>query len=116
MSPTKKSIKYINKILVSLTSIALPLTTLAQSVPVESGDDIIEILKNIRDWFASAFVVVSTVMIIYAAFLFLTAGDSEERLGKAKSSLLWGVIGIIVALFAYGIVELVSSLLTEAPQ
>ncbi len=42
----------------------------------------------------------AVLSILYAAFLFLTGGGNEETQKKAKTFLLYGIIGIAVALFA----------------
>lgn len=69
------------------------------------------LVGNIRDWFAGVVGAIAVIMIIYSAFLFLTAGGDSEKIGKAKSSLMYGLIGVGVSLLAYGIFTLVRSFL-----
>lgn len=64
-------------------------------------------IKNVVGGLIAALAVVS---ILYAAFLFLTAGGNEERTTKAKTFFLYGVIGVAVALFAFVAVDSVSRL------
>lgn len=51
--------------------------------------------------------VVLVVLIIYAGFLWMTAGGSEEKIKKAKGILSNSIIGIVIILAAYSITEFV---------
>ncbi|MBI4085787.1 MAG: hypothetical protein HY433_00905 [Candidatus Liptonbacteria bacterium] len=73
--------------------------------------EIIDVLNKIAGYVAQAFWMVSAIAIFYAGFLYLTAGDSEEKVTKAHKQLLYAVIAIAVALFAYGMPKLVESIL-----
>lgn len=55
--------------------------------------------------------IISVVIIVYAGFLWMTAGGNEEQIGKAKKMLLNAVIGLIIILSAYGIVAFVARML-----
>lgn len=43
------------------------------------------------------------LFIIYAGFLFVSAGDNEAAIGKAKTVLMWTLIGALVLLGAKAI-------------
>lgn len=43
---------------------------------------------------------VAIIMIIYGAFMYLTAYGNEEQAEKGKKTILWTVIGIIVIILA----------------
>lgn len=58
--------------------------------------------------------VIALVIIVYAGFLWMTAGDSD-RVGKAKKWLLNGVIGLIIITSAYAIASFAVSSLTREP-
>jgi hypothetical protein len=45
--------------------------------------------------------IASFIMIIFGAFSFLTAGDNQESLQKAKSTLTYGIIGLFAALLVW---------------
>src|SRR6185295_13923407 len=40
----------------------------------------------------------AVIMFVWAGILFLTSGAKPENLGKAKNALLWGVVGVAIAL------------------
>ena len=56
----------------------------------------------------------SVIMIIYAGFLFVSAGGSEEKVRKAKHTLYWAIIGAVILLGAWaiaaGFVDIIISL------
>lgn len=74
-------------------------------------NQITQVVKDIRDWFAGIVVAVGVFMLLYAAILFLTAGGNPETLKKAKNALIYGLIGVGVAVIAYGVFGLVNSFL-----
>lgn len=47
-----------------------------------------------------AFWIVAAIMIIYAAFVYLTAGGEPEKVSKASHMLLYAVVAMAVALLA----------------
>ncbi len=76
-----------------------------------SPEDVVKVIENFRDWFARIIAVLGVVVILYAAFLYMTAGGDEEKVAKAKKTLMAGVIGVALAIIAYGIFGLVKSFL-----
>jgi len=44
---------------------------------------------------------------MYGGFLYITAAGKEENTGKAKKVLFGAVIGLVIAMAAYGIVNTV---------
>lgn len=77
-----------------------------QSLPVVIGK-IIRIVLSVVG-------VVLLVIVIYAGFLWMTAGGSPEQIEKAKKWLTNGVIGLVIILFSYSIVTyIINQLLDE---
>lgn len=50
---------------------------------------------------------ISVIVIIYGGFLYVTSTGDSKRVEAAKSTILYAVIGIIVAVLAYAIVNFV---------
>jgi hypothetical protein len=67
-----------------------------------------DILNNL--WII--FTAIAVIMFVIAGILFLTASGAPEKLTQARSALIWGVVGIVVAIIAYSIIAIISSLLT----
>lgn len=47
--------------------------------------------------------ILATVLIVYAGFLWMTAGGNDEQAGKAKKIIFAAVIGLAIILSAYSI-------------
>jgi hypothetical protein len=51
---------------------------------------------------------------VYAGFLYVTAYGNEEQIQKSKKILIYAVIGLIVVILSYSIVQLFTEELVEA--
>ena len=51
--------------------------------------------------------VVAVFVIIYAGFLLMTSAGDPGKVKKGKDTILWGVIGLIVSILAYAIIQAV---------
>lgn len=58
--------------------------------------------------------VIGLVIVIYAGYLWLTAGGNTEQVDKAKSLLRNGVIGLIIISLAFAITNFVITQIIEA--
>lgn len=52
--------------------------------------------------------IVAVGVIVYGAIIYVTSTGDAVKLNRAKNSIVYGVIGLVVALSAYGIVYFVS--------
>lgn len=50
--------------------------------------------------FGTIILIIAFIFLLYAAFLFITSGGSEETTKKARSLLIFSLIGLAVALLA----------------
>ncbi|MBI4919873.1 hypothetical protein HY838_01105 [Candidatus Azambacteria bacterium] len=92
----------------------LPFLALAQvpGVPgpiITSPQSIFTILNNVLNFLAAAVFVIAIIMLLYAAILFLTAGASETVHAKAKSVLMYAIVGIVVALLTYSVIPFIQN-------
>ena len=69
--------------------------------------DLTTVIGNMIRIFLSILGIVFLVMVIYAGFLWMTAGGSSDNIDKAKSLLINGVIGLVIILAAYAITNFV---------
>jgi hypothetical protein len=70
-------------------------------------------IQNIVVWFLGVFWIVAVGMVIWAAFLFLTAGGDEEKVKEAKKRLTYALIAAAVALLSTGIDVIAYGILTQ---
>jgi len=102
-------IKRILPALALLTILALPVMVLAGDPnPPQNLNALIAALKT-PIWVIFAFIVL--VCFVYAGILFVTAGGNPDKIEKARSAFLYGVVGIVVGVVAYGILAIVVNIL-----
>jgi len=76
-----------------------------------NASDVPNIIKNITKYFYNAFLIVSVGFILLSAFYFLKGGDNPADIKKAKSQLVYAVIGIAIAIISFGIDKLIGSII-----
>lgn len=90
-------------VVLSLICVVLILPAVASAYTLESLVD--SIIKAAQILFMG----VAVVCFIMAGILFLTSRGDAEKLGEARSAVLWGVAGVIVSIIAPTIIEFVKS-------
>ncbi|MDO8264781.1 MAG: pilin [Candidatus Parcubacteria bacterium] len=78
--------------------------------PLQAGN-FEEILSKVLNFIFVLAVAVAPIMIVYAGFLFMTAGGNSEKITKAKNLILWTVAGLGIILFSRVLASLVQSIL-----
>jgi hypothetical protein len=74
-----------------------------------------ELINQIADFIIIVALPIATIMIIYAAFLFITAGSSEEKVKKARTVIILAVVGIAILLVAKGAALIIQDVLGVNP-
>lgn len=69
--------------------------------------DLVGFFKKIVNTFLFLIGAISVVMIIYAGFQYVNSGGDSGKVSAAKNTILYAVIGIVVATLAYAIVNFV---------
>ena len=73
-------------------------------VYITSASGVITIINTIGNWIFAILLAVAGIMLVYAAFRWVTAGGDPQAVQSAKQTLINAVIGIVVALLAKGLV------------
>lgn len=76
-------------------------STLPGNVGADSRG-LITILCGILNAIFNIFIVLAIALVLYAAFLYLTAGGSPEQVNKATKTLTFAAVAILVAILAKG--------------
>lgn len=66
-----------------------------------------DIVKNIVNVFLFVIGTLSVIMIIHSGFKYTTSRGDAEQVKSAKNTLLYAVVGVIVAILAFAIVNFV---------
>lgn len=74
------------------------------------------VLDRITNYLFVILLMVAAIFIIIAGFQFVTAAGDPEKLNKAKISLLYALIGVLVAFSAKGLVKLIETIAGPPPQ
>ena len=80
-----------------------------------NNDDLISDTNKIINVVLGVLGVVAVGVVIYGGFLFLTAQGDPGRIKKGKDSITWGIIGLIIALLSWSIINFVLSSTMSAP-
>lgn len=59
---------------------------------------------------------VCVVLIVYAGYLWMTAGGNDDQIGKAKNILIAAIIGALIVFSAYSITRFVSKSIWNSTQ
>ena len=89
-----------------------PPTTIDNPLLSETFEDLLTAITNAIGLIIGS---VAVVMLIIAGFYFLTSSGDPEKIQKAKNFLKYAIIGIVTALVAGPIVELIKWILGVKP-
>ncbi len=71
------------------------------------NQDVTPIIKKIVDFLLYLVGFLAVIMLIWGGITYATSAGDTTKVNNAKNTILYAVIGIIVAGFAYGIVQFV---------
>ena len=70
-----------------------------------AGDD--SISRRAINLMLYAVGVISVIMLIYGGFRYVVSGGQKESVTAAKNTILYAIVGLLIAIFAYAIVKFV---------
>ena len=87
----------------------IPANSLAEcNLPAEqSGDGLMNRVSNIISVVLGVLGLVAVVVIIIGGISFITSQGDSSKVTKARNTILYGVVGLVIALLAYAIVNFV---------
>ena len=104
-----------NSAVFAILGSVLPILALAQvqqpTTFFSTFEEIVGIIQTVLNWTFTIFLIVAAIMIVIAAFYYLTAGGDETKLKTAKTQFIYAVVAIAVALVAVSIQFVVRQLL-----
>lgn len=68
------------------------------------------VLCSIITWMIWILISVSVIMILYAAFQYVTGGDDAEKISGARKTITWAAVGLVVAFIAKTFPQIVAAL------
>lgn len=68
------------------------------------------IVLDVATWIYTIILSASVLMVLYAAFLYLTAGGDPGGVKKASQALIYAIIGIVVSILAFSISKIITGI------
>lgn len=103
-----------NKILALLSVAVLlsPVAAFAQigGTPPQISTDLTTLGNKIANAVWIVFTIVAVIMFVVAGIMFLTARGDPEKVAQARSAFIWGVAGVVVAILAFTIIQVVTKI------
>lgn len=65
------------------------------------------LFQSVLDWAVPTLIACAVVYFLYGVLQYVIMGDDEEKKEKAKTTILYGIVGIFVMVSVYGLVTLV---------
>jgi hypothetical protein len=78
------------------------------------GSDLIQIIGNLIRFGLSLLGVILLLLVIYAGYLWMTAGGQEEQITKAKNIITRAVVGLLIIMASFAITTFIMSTLRDA--
>ena len=73
------------------------------------------LIRNVINILLWAIGIVSVIMIIIGGFRYATSNGDSNQVSAAKNTIMYAVIGLVIAIFAYAIVKFVFVQITATP-
>lgn len=80
--------------------------------PPTSLRGVADILQTVFNVLLGLMILAASFMLLYAAFLYVTSEGSQEETRKVKRMIVYVVISLIVAAFAWGLPKVIASFLS----
>ena len=107
--------KKIATLLSSGALLALPLITLADITPGPAPNtqnlDVTQIINIVLNFIWPIFIGFAVLMFLIAGFQFLVAQGDPGKISSARTSILWGIIGVVVGVIAFSLPFIIRSTL-----
>jgi len=110
----KKSTEVITKLMALVPVASADLTDAASSAKgVAKSADVVQLILKVINYAIIIIGVLGVLIFIYAGFLYLTAAGDQERLDRAKNTLLYAVVGIVVSVLGFVAVATVQRFIVQ---
>lgn len=77
-----------------------------------SPTGLLNLLKNVIKWVYTAFFIIAVLIILFAAYTYLTAGADPAKISAVHKQLVYAAIAIVIALIAIGVSTIIQGLIT----
>jgi len=110
--------KAILPILAITMLIAIPVITNAytpQELPTAQAIDFWALLFKALTWFFNIALIIAAIYIVYAGWIYITAGGDDEKTKKGLATLVQALIGVAIILLAKVLIYVISNFVVGVP-
>ena len=75
---------------------------------------ILDIVSGILFWLLSIFALVGIIGFIISGIIYLVSAGDENTISRAKTAMMWSIVGVIVGLSGFVIMQAVAAMLSGA--
>ncbi|MCK5510714.1 hypothetical protein KAI65_04205 [Candidatus Parcubacteria bacterium] len=83
-------------------------------LPAAEDSDVRDMAVTVVRYLITFLGIIAVVIILYGGFVWMTAAGNDDRVSKAKSIIVAGIIGLIVIMAAFAIVNFVINMTNDA--
>lgn len=87
----------------------------ANTFGIADDADLVDSIAAILNWLLLFVGIVAIVMFVVGGILYLTAAGNEEQAEKAKNTITYAIIGLIVVLISYVLVRTIAGFFGAGP-
>lgn len=81
--------------------------TVVDVTPVEGDDNLIGNITNILNAVIGVLGIVAVIVIVLGGIQYMTSAGDPGKVKKAKDTILYGIIGLVICVLAFAIVNFV---------
>ncbi len=104
------------KKIIALLAVAAPSIAFAQTQAITDVNSLSKKLLDIGNTATYLLVALAVIFIIWNVVIYMVKGGSdEEARGKARSAVIWGVVGLAVIVSIWGLVNILTNTFKTTP-
>lgn len=73
---------------------------------VENADDLFRLVEDILRQLVPILIAFAVIILLFAIISYIRAGEDEEKRGKARNLMIYGIIGLFVMISIWGLVAI----------
>lgn len=100
--------------IIGIATFALPVAALAQSLRPLGSVTIPEIIGRVVSMILGVLGSLALLMFIWGGIVWMTAQGNDEKIKKAKNTIVYAILGLVVAFLSYTIVSYLINTVEDA--
>lgn len=70
-----------------------------------------ELINDLAAWIFMIAIPLATLMFLIGGFMFMVSGGNEEKITRAKKTMLWSAVGLAICLIGAGFTYIIGEIL-----